>query len=1081
MTAKNELSEHEKSVLEFWEKENINSNVSKLGTKQFRFIDGPPFVSGKLHTGSLSVGFIKDVVLRFFRMHDYHCQNKIGFDCHGLPSENMVMKLLSLFSKKDIEQFGVGNFIDACINTINEYSLSWKPSYDKIGRIIDFNNQYKTIDKPFMETVWWIFKQMYEKNLIYKAFKVMPHSYACETPLSNFEATQNYKDVCTNTVYVKFQIKNQPNTYFCAWTTTPWTLPSNVALCVGPNIKYVKCKTNTDEILVVAENCVPNLQKENISIISTELFGSGSELKGLEYIPLFNFLQFKYHKVLVDDYVKEQNDGVGTGIVHISAVHGEDDCRVCLENNVIKAEDLNQVCLVNDQGKFVSGTDFLEGELVFDANKKVIKYLEEKGYLFKTQMYTHSYPHCYRSETPLIYKITSSYFVAVSQIRDKLVEMNEKINWSNPSIGIKFKNWLESARDWCLSRNRYFGTPIPVWESEDGTERVVIGSIQELVELAKLQVPPPDLHINHIKDITITSQSGKILKVCGDSLDCWFESGSVPYGQYHYPFENSNVFDDKDYLCDFIAEGLDQTRGWFYTLLVISTIISNKPAFKNVICSGLVLGKDGKKESKKNGNFVDPDERISKFGADAIRIYLVSSPLVNGDGVKFFDEKVERMGNELVHLQNVAKFYFEQRKCLKEKEKPNQKKVCVKYLVSKDTFTLTNPTDLWILSKLSALKENVEKYMFDFHIERPSALMIDFIEDIANWYLKLNRDRLKGKDENNNQQEISLSVLFTVLYDYTLMLAPFAPFMSESIYKQLITDFTTNENNENIDLESFKNLQFEKSVHMCKYPNITRYWTNDAQSFENLKEIVLALRQIRGQSKSHSSQRVPIKICKIFHQKQEYLENTKKLISLVEEEINSLGFEYSIITKDLMMLKPSINFKAIGLKYKNDSAKIKKLIDNLTQEELSLFQEIGSITINTNGENIVLTKDLFDVKVSLNFDSNANLAVYSNKDLILTADLTLNQEVNDTNHCRNLISTIQQFRKKIGLKPWNKIYLEYDGCESFMTKYKSDFEIKLGCSVEKHSGKMTEYIQKYVYSDLQGFKSDVVIYLFILE
>jgi isoleucyl-tRNA synthetase len=589
-----------------------------------------------------------------------------------------------------------------------------------------------------------------------------------------------------------------------------------------------------------------------------------------------------------------------------------------------------------------------------------------------------------------------------------------------------------------------------------------------------LDYTPIDLHLNHVQHITITSASGKILKINSSTFDCWFESGSVPYGQYHYPFENADIFDNQDYLCDFIAEGLDQTRGWFYTLLVISTIISGKPAFKNVICSGLVLGKDGKKESKKNGNFVDPDERIAKFGADAIRLYLVSSPLVTGEPVKFFDEKVEQTGSELVHFQNVAKFYFEQKQNLKQL----QKHLSVKYLVRKDTFTLTNPTDLWILSKLSSLQESVEKHMFEFHIEKPAAQMIDFIEDIANWYLKLNRDRLKGRD-GNDEQEISLSVMFTVLFDYTLMLAPFAPFMSENIYKQLVADFTTSENIEHIDYESFMNLQLEKSVHMCKYPLFTRFWTKDTQSFENLKEIVFASRQIRGQSKSHGSQRVPIKQCKIFHQDPEYLVNTRKLISLVDEEINALGFEYQVITKDLMFLKPFINFKAVGQTFKNDSAKIKKLIENLTQEELSLFQESGMIEVDGK----VFTKEIFDVKVTLNFgsDSNTNLAVYSNKDLILTADLTLDQEVNDTNHCRNLVSAVQQMRKKMGLKPWNKIHLEYNGCDKFMTKYKSVFETKLSCAIEKYSGRVTEHTFVYVYSDLKGVKSDITLYLFVLE
>jgi isoleucyl-tRNA synthetase len=1053
------LYNYEKEISEFWENENINSQVSKLGDKPFNFIDGPPFVSGSLHTGSLSVGFYKDIVLRYKRMHGFNCTNKIGFDCHGLPSENMVMKILNLNSKKDIEDYGVDLFINKCIETIHKYSLSWKPSYDKIARIVDFNNQYKTIDTPFMETLWWIFKQIYDKGLMYKAFKVMPYSWVCETPLSNFEAGLNYKNVSTETVYVKFKSKNFDNMYFVAWTTTLWTLPSNVALCVNPNLMYVKCLCEDGSILIVSENTVNNLK---IKFISVENFKLGKDMEGLEYEPLFNFMKFKFHKILIDNYVQDSKD-IGTSIVHISPSHGEDDCRICLDNNVIAQDSLDQTCIVDDQGKFIIGTGFLEGIQIFESNKQIMKYLNEQQLNVRTQTYTHSYPHCYRSETKLIYKITSSYFIAVSKIKDKLVEMNEKISWSNPDIGEKkFKNWLENAKDWCISRNRYFGTPIPVWESDDCSESVVIGSIDELVKKANLDSPPKDLHLNNIKDIVIISDSGKVLKPCLFTLDCWFESGSAPYGQIHYPFENKNAFDNKDYLCDFIVEGLDQTRGWFYTLLIISTIISNKPAYTNVICTGLVLGDDGKKESKKNGNFVPPIERIEQFGADSIRLYLASSPLINGEPVKFSNDKVKEMNNVLIQYLNTLNFYSEQQQL----NKIANKNIKINYITHNDN--LSNPTDLWILKKLSKLQNKVEEYVNLYQLDKATNNIIDFIENMSNWYLKLNRDRLKGKI-TEDEQSISLSVLFTILFDYTLIIAPFAPFISEKVYGQLTKDL---DHTNQLD----KYLQLNKSIHMCIYPNIDRNWI-DEKSFDDLKEIVLAVRQIRGKNKSHISQRVPIKKCLIYHYQQSYLDNVKNLISYVSDEINSLEFEYCLMTHGMKKRKVKINHKILGQTFKKNSIKLAEQIENLSQHELENFEKNKEIMIG----DFLINEQMINIEISLKTDENDNDVIYSHNELILQLDLTLDKQVNDTNHVKKIIALIQQFRKEIGLKPWDKIKVKIENNDVFTNQYNDMFSNKLGCLIETYNEELTLYNKDYTYFDINNYEINMKIYIYILQ
>lgn len=1062
---------HEKEISQFWEENNILTEYETLSGDNFRFIDGPPFVSGKLHLGSASISYIKDTVLRYFRMHNKKSSVRIGFDCHGLPSENMVMKQLNLNSNAEIEKFGVPKFIKECIDTINLHSNSWKPTFEKLGRTVDFNNQYKTIDINFMESVWWVFSEINKKGLIYNASKVMPYSLACETPLSNFEAGQAYKKIQTNSVYVKFAIKKKQNTYFVVWTTTCWTLPSNCALCVGPNIMYLNCYLENGDVLILAEGCEKNV---GLNFTKIEQLGLGSTLKDIEYEPLFNCMDFMYHRVLVDNYVTSSNNSndekkIDTGIVHLAFAHGADDCRVGLANNAIDYKNLHKTCLIDSKGNFVCD-EFL-GKHVFDVDKTIIEKLKNKNMFVGSKNYEHSYPFCYRSDTKLIYKIVPSHFVAVTKIKDQLVEMNDKITWSNPKTGNeRFKSWILDPQDWCISRNRYFGNPIPVWVSDDNTEHIVIGSIDELVEHAKLDKRPVDLHIDTIANITITSSSGKILKHIGTCFDCWFESGAVPFGQLHYPFENKNAFDNEEFLCDFIAEGLDQTRGWFYTLLVISTIITQKPAFKNVICSGLILDEKGQKLSKRNGNFVEPDKLIEDFGADNIRLYLLSSVLVNGEPLSFNSADIKNVARKTVMLFNLISLYSQQKTIIEK----NKKSVKITYIPYNNAFNTEDIADKWILTKTFDIKNLVETHMNAYHIDKALITLLEFIEDISSWYVKISGSRLKGK-EGDNELETSLSVLFTVLYDFTILFAPFAPFTSEYCYKYLTNEIVESNKDNNNNLNTC-GLNLKKSVHLCKYPQKMTFYTNNG--FDELKTIIGAFRQLRSKSKTHTTMETPFKKCTIYHNDELMLEKIKNIIDIAHDEINCIDFEYVVLSKDHYVYTPNVNQKSLGNKCKGDKNKIEKKINNLNQTELNDFMKSHSIII----DGFMLDFTDFTVSIIPNIQRKENTDIIMQEGFLLEVDLTFNIQICEMQNAKKFARIANKFRKELNLKPWNKIKIKYvsTGQCDFMENQKQYISSKFDMPFEKFDNEFTEFKLEYDYIDFDKNKYEMTIYLYKL-
>jgi isoleucyl-tRNA synthetase len=983
-----DYTSYTKLILEQWKDKDLE-NYSD-GKDIFRFMDGPPFVTGKLHLGHVAIGAIKSTFLNYKRMMGYSCLNKLGYDCHGLPIESYVNKFLNISSLDDLQSVGMEKFNQTCKDKIREFEGSWKPIYKKIGRWTDFDTTYKTMDVNFMESVWWAFKSLSDKGLTYYGFKITPYSYPLQSPLSNFEAQQNYKDVDTKSIYVKFKLLNTENTYFVAWTTTPWTLISNIALCVNPDLDYDYVLAEDNNIYILASGTLNNASIKMIKIIKTV---KGSELVNIEYTPPYNFMKRDIFKVVADNYVTKCTNH-GTSIVHIAPAFGEDDYNVCIKNNIVKKYEIGELCPIDENCKYLKCIDLYANRLVFDCNDDIIKCLKQQNLICRIQSYRHSYPFCYRTNTPLIYRCVKSFYINVESIKERMIQLNDTINWIPFNIGDnRFKKWLEGARDWCVSRSRYFGTPIPVWMNNNG-DSIVIGSIDELKKLANINVIT-DLHPEIINNITFV-KDGSEYKRIPDIFDCWFESGCVPYGQIHYPFENKNYFDNLDYLSDFVVEGIDQTRGWFYTLLVLSTALLDKAPFKNVICTGLVRDESGLKMSKSNNNYVDTEELIDNYGADVIRIYLLLSGLSNGEDLKFKTSDITEIKQKVIQLINSVKFYIEHFTNMKinNVDSFNSLKDC-------DISNL-NFMDTWIISSVVQLKHMMIDYMDNFNVSKYVKLSIDFIEDLTNYYIKFNRDRLKGKF-GNDEWKISMSVLHYVFTEYCYIIAPVAPFLSEYIYQEI-------------------NKSDETSIHFIKFIHddfIKDY--NVLNCFDLLKRIAKLVRSARSSTKTHTSQKTPILKCEICINDDKKIENVSKFIDNIQDELNCINIIYGKLSDEVeYSIKP--NLRNIGLKYKKEINEIKKYLTTVNVKDI-VDNNVHDIKFN----NIVLTNDDYEIIISpkQNTKSAKNIYTVIDSDILIKIDFTYDEIVEMNHQLKCISSYVQQTRKYLKLKLWNKINVKF--------------------------------------------------------
>jgi len=760
---KKKLAELEHEVLDFWNKNKIfeKSIENRKDAKIYSFYDGPPFITGVPHYGTLLSSIAKDCFPRFWTMKGYKVERRWGWDCHGLPAEHMVEKKLGTKSKKDIEEkVGIEKFNQTCFEETSKIASEWEDIIGRIGRWVEFKGAYKTMDKDYMESVWWAFKQLYDKGLVYEDVRISLYCPRCSTPLSNFEiAMDNSYEVDTDpSVYVKIKIKGQENTYFLAWTTTPWTLPANVALAVGEDIEYVKAKNiQTEEIYIIAKSAMEKVGAENFQSIQNI---SGKDLIGLEYEPIFPHDMENGYRIVAGDFVTAED---GTGIVHIAPAFGEDDFILR------KEKDLPIILNVDEEGKFTEGK--WQGEKVWDANDKIVQWLENNKCLLKKEDVTHDYPHCYRCHTKMIYKAQPAWFVNINKIRQKLLDKNNNINWHPGYLKEgRFKQGIENAPDWNISRDRYWGTAMPVWKCDKCEGIKVVGSYQELKEMSGIELE--DYHRPKIDQVEFKCEKceGQMKRI-PQIFDCWLESGSMPFAQFHYPFENKEKF-KKSFPTDFISEYVPQTRAWFYLLHVIAVAIFDSESFKNVVVTGTIAGSDGKKMSKSLGNFTDPEIVLQKYSADALRFYFLSSTLLNAQDVNFSEKDIQEIfRGTLMRLWNSFSFF-------------NMYVVVDKWNPSQNILQADNLLDKWILSKLHSLIKCVTEDMQGYDTVKASRRIPEFIDNLSNWYIRRSRRRF-WKSEDDSDKNSAYQTLYTVLLELSKVMAPFTPFISEMIFRNL--------------------------------------------------------------------------------------------------------------------------------------------------------------------------------------------------------------------------------------------------------------------------------------------------------
>ena len=1001
------FSEQEEKILEFWKEKGIfkKSISQREGCEEYVFYDGPPFATGLPHFGHFIPSTIKDIIPRYQTMKGKKVERRFGWDCHGLPVENLIEKELGLNSKTDIENYGVANFNEACRASVLRYVNEWKQTITRLGRWVDFDNDYKTMNPDYMESIWWVMKSLWEKGLLYEGHYILPYCPRCSTVLSNHElATGGYKDVHDPAITIRFKVvKAGPainddeiangNTYFLAWTTTPWTLPSNLGLTAGPDIDYVKVKDG-DEYYILAQARLSAYYKnpEDYQIIWTK---KGSELLGCKYEPLFPYFASLEtnedgsdgaFRVFNADFVSTED---GTGIVHTAPGFGEDD------NKVFKGSGVPTVCPVDNECKFTAEVPDYKGRFVKECDKDIMERLKQEGKLVKRDQILHAYPHCWRCSSPLIYRGVGSWFVKVESMRDKLLKANSQITWQPAHIKEgRFGKWLANARDWAISRNRYWGNPLPIWKCPDCNKTICVGSREELEKLSGTY--PEDLHKHFVDKITIPCKCGGTMARIPEVLDCWFESGSMPYAQNHYPFENKEYF-DAHFPANFISEGLDQTRGWFYTLTVLAAELFDKPAFENCVVNGLILASDGKKMSKSLRNYTDPAEVMSKFGADAIRLFLMHSPAVKADDLKYSDDGVrDVLKGILIPLWNSYSFFVTYANI------DNVKGTGKAF----ENSLPSNPLDRWILSITQKLVKDVTEALDVYDLSKAIDPIVAYIDQLNNWYIRRSRRRF-WKSENDNDKNEAYESLYIALKTFAQVAAPVIPFITESIYLNL------------------RNEDDPESVHLCDYPVYNEKFRDEQLEFkmDTVQKAVSMGRSLRYQYNLKIRQ--PLKSVELVTRNPEEKKVLLEMEDSIREELNVKKVVFHEREDELVEYQAKANFRTLGKELGSLMKTASAKIATLEQDAIQSILDGSTLSIEVEGKNVELTID----KIIVDRLEKANLKVVNDGTLTVALDSEITEELKLEGYVRDLVRGIQNLRKETGLAVTDRINLALSGCE----------------------------------------------------
>ena len=982
-----DFAAREKAVADFWRENHIAQRAvdQREGCDTFTFYDGPPTANGRPHIGHVLTRVIKDMLPRYQSMKGRKVLRKAGWDTHGLPVELEVEKAIGINGKEQIEEYGIEPFIKKCRESVWKYKSMWEQFSDVVGFWADMEHPYITYENDFIESEWWALKEIWKKGLLYQGHKIVPYCPRCGTPLSSHEVAQGYKDVTERSAIVKFKAADE-DAYFLAWTTTPWTLPSNLGLCVNPNVTYVKLRVY-GKVYYLAEALVDSVfdgswgEREELAKMK------GSELEYRKYEPLYPFatqdVRDKAFFVICDDYVTTED---GTGIVHTAPAFGEDDNRVCRKYN------MPFVQFVNEKGEMTEETDW-PGVFVKDADPLILDDLEKSGKLFKAPEFTHSYPHCWRCDTPLIYYARASWFIRMTAVRDELVANNKTVNWIPPSIGEgRFGNWIEHVQDWGISRNRYWGTPLNIWKCSCGHEHAV-GSIAELRELQPDCPADIELHRPYIDAITFPCpECGETMHRVPEVIDCWFDSGSMPFAQWHYPFENKEIF-EKYFPADFISEAVDQTRGWFYSLIAISTLLFDKSPYRNVIVLGHVQDKDGQKMSKSKGNAVDPMDALGRHGADAIRWYFYenSAPWLPN---RFHDDAVQEGARKFMGtLWNTYAFYVLYANI--DEFDPT------KYTLDYDQLSVM---DRWVLSRLNTMVRTVDDCLAHYRVTEAAKALQSFVEELSNWYVRRCRSRFWAKGMEQDKVNAYLT-LYTALVTTVKAAAPMVPFITESIYRNLVCSVDKNA---------------PISVHLADFPTANEAWIDPAleDNMEVVLEVVTLGRAARNAANIKNRQPVGQMYVKAAHELPDFF------VKIIEDELNIKEVIFRDDMSDFLAYHVKPNFHVLGPKVGKQMGAVKKALEASDGAAVKdALAGDGSYTLHLPDGDVTVTAE--DVEVMVSQRDGYNCQSYGGVTVALSTTLT--EALIEEGFVREIISKVQTMRKECGLEVTDHIALDLSG------------------------------------------------------